>query len=653
MIEIPEVVREAWNFLVMHKIEVMLSILIAILFGVFSNYIWDWLKTKWDEKRRAAEFFEVCKKAKELMPKDFGIAEYRDYYYEREADRKIRKALNQGKSILIIGRPKAGKTRAAYEAVKRLEGFKIVKFWEKLLETDKIPKSVKKGKNVLVFDDLNKFVDKVNLYEVIKQFEDMSKRFVVVATCRSGKEFEEAEEKFSDVLRGFERVEPGDVSEEEAKKIANEAGIEYKSFDGTIGSLFLGLDGMLNRFKGEPEECKILFRVLKLLHDAKIFSPRKSLVEEIYRRKLERDRISASMSIESALERLEKDSFIFVLKLKEFQAIRERHESYLDFTGYSASVDDFHWLKGILAELKDAEGLFYLGNAFCDRELFESGIECYDVSLKLKECAEAYSNRGIAYAKLNKYERAIEDFSKAIALNPDDAEAYYNRGIAYAKLNKYERAIKDYDETIKLNPNYAAAYNNRGAAYAKLNKYERAIKDYDETIKLNPNYAAAYNNRGAAYAESNQHERAIKDYDRAIELNSNYAEAYANRGIAYSEIHRYEESARDLKKAGILFLHSGREEDAVKAFYICFKLWNKIENDDIVYCGLALLLLTSDAGVMNELKGVRIQDEKLRTILELGMRKLRKEDISEEMAVLERKEKRNEMMLLLELLTRF
>ena len=553
------------------------------------------------------------------MPEDFRIAEYRDYYYEREADRKIREALNKGKSILIIGRPKAGKTRAAYEAVKRLEGFKVVKFWEKLLETDKVPKSVKKGKNVLVFDDLNKFVDKVNLYEVIKQFEDMSKRFVVVATCRSGKEFEEAEKKFSDVLRGFTRVELGDVSEEEARKVANETGIEFKSFDGTIGSLFLGLYVMRIRFEEEPEECKILFRVLKLLHDAKIFSPRKSLVEEIYRRKLKRDEISASLSIESALKRLERDSFIFVLKLKEFQAIRERHESYLDFTGYSASVDDFHWLKGILAELKDAEGLFYLGNAFCDRKLFESGIECYDVSLKLKECAGSYSNRGIACAKLNKHERAIEDFSKAIALNPNFAEAYNNRGLAYAELNKYEQAIGDYDRAIELNPALAAAYINRGNAHTNLNK----------------------------------HERAIKDYGKAIELNPDDAEAYGNRGIAYSEIQRYEESARDLKKAGILFLHSGREEYAAKAFYICFKLRDKIENDDIVYCGLALLLLTSDADVMNELKGMRIRDENLRRILELAMRKLRRKDISEEMAVLVGNEKREGMMPLLELLKRF
>jgi len=110
-----------------------------------------------------------------------------------------------------------------------------------------------------------------------------------------------------------------------------------------------------------------------------------------------------------------------------------------------------------------------------------------------------------------------------------------------------------------------------------------------------------------------------------------------------------------LKKAGILFLHSGREEDAVKTFSFCFKLRDKIEieNDDIVYCGLALLLLTSDADVMNELKGMRIRDENLRRILELAMRKLRREDISEEMAVLVGIEKREGMMPLLELLKRF
>ncbi len=719
MIEIPEVGYEVWNFLVRHKIEVMLSILIAIIFGVFSNYIWDWLKTKHGSKRGTAEIFEVCKKTKNLTLEDFRIAEYRDYYYEREEDRKIREALNQGKSAFIIGRPMAGKTRAAYEAVKHLKGFKVVKFWEKLLDSEKIPKSVKKGKNVLVFDDLNKFVDKVNLYEVVKKFTEKSKRVVVVTTCRSGKEFEEVEEKFSDVLRDFVRVECGDVSEKEAKEIAKDAGIKFKSFDGTIGSVFLGLDVMRMRFEEEPEECKSLFLVLKLLHDAGIFLPRKILVEEIYRRKLDRDRFSASMSIESALEKIERDSFIFVLK--EFQVIRERHESYLDFAGYLASDDDFRWLKGILVELKDDEGLFYLGNAFYGRELFESGIKCYDESLELKadagaynnrglayselkqydraienyrkaielnpKYAEAYSNRGLAYSELKQYDRAIEDYGKAIKLNPDlpeaynnrglayyelkqyeraienygkalelnpdDAVAYNNRGLAYYELKQYERAIENYGKALELNPKYAKAYYNRGLAYYRLNQCERAIENYGKALELNPNDAEAYNNRGNAYDKLNQHERAIEDYGKAIELNLNYAEYYGNRGIVYSEIGRYEESARDFKNAGILFSSSERVDGSVNVFSVCFNLRDKIESGDVIYCGLSLFFITLNPDVIIKLRRMKIQDENMKKIFELSLSKLRNEDISEEIRVLEEREEREEMKILLERLKRF
>jgi len=375
------------------------------------------------------------------------------------------------------------------------------------------------------------------------------------------------------------------------------------------------------------------------------------------------------------------------LNPKFAEAYNNRGLAYVKLNEYERAIKDYD--KAIALNPAFAEAYYNRGNAYVKLNEYERAIKDYDKAIALNPAfAEAYYNRGNAYAELNEYERAIEDFSNTIKLDPNDAKAYYNRGNAYAKLNEHERAIEDYDRTIELNPNYAKAYNNRGIAYAKLNKheraiedfskaialnpddaeaysnrgiayaklnkYERAIEDFSKAIALNPDDAEAYYNRGIAYAKLNKHERAIEDYGKAIALNPNYAEAYVNRGIAYSEIHRYEESARDLKKAGILFLHSGREEDAVKTFSFCFKLRDKIkiENDDIVYCGLALLLLTSDADVMNELKGMRIRDENLRRILELTMRKLRRGDISEEMAVLVGNEKREGMMPLLELLKR-
>ena len=44
---------------------------------------------------------------------------------------------------------------------------------------------------------------------------------------------------------------------------------------------------------------------------------------------------------------------------------------------------------------------------------------------------EAYIHRGLAYHHKGEYDRAIEDFTKAIELKPNCASAYYDRGVAY------------------------------------------------------------------------------------------------------------------------------------------------------------------------------------------------------------------------------
>jgi tetratricopeptide (TPR) repeat protein len=60
------------------------------------------------------------------------------------------------------------------------------------------------------------------------------------------------------------------------------------------------------------------------------------------------------------------------------------------------------------------------------------------------ELADAYNNRGIAYAGKGELDRAIEDYNTAIKLNPELADAYYNRGIAYRDKGELDRAIEDY-----------------------------------------------------------------------------------------------------------------------------------------------------------------------------------------------------------------
>ena len=91
----------------------------------------------------------------------------------------------------------------------------------------------------------------------------------------------------------------------------------------------------------------------------------------------------------------------------------------------------------------------------------------------------------------------------------------------------------------------------------------------------------------------------------------------------------------------------------VEAFSFCFDLRAKIENEAVIYSGLVLFLITLNPDVIIELRRLRIEDETLRKIYELTLMKLRGEDISDGIAMLEEKEKTGEMKILFELLKRF
>jgi tetratricopeptide (TPR) repeat protein len=133
--------------------------------------------------------------------------------------------------------------------------------------------------------------------------------------------------------------------------------------------------------------------------------------------------------------------------------------------------------------------------------------------------AVAYDNRSIAYRRMGQLDKAIEDASKAISLDPTSVPAYLDRGIAYYAAKTYDLAIADFSKVIALKPDYVAAYNDRGNAYDDSGDHDAAIADYSHALVLKPDYADAYANRGSAYEEKNFNDYAISDYRAALKLN--------------------------------------------------------------------------------------------------------------------------------------
>ena len=69
-----------------------------------------------------------------------------------------------------------------------------------------------------------------------------------------------------------------------------------------------------------------------------------------------------------------------------------------------------------------------------------------------KKLATAYNNRGVNYAGLEQYKKAIADYDRAIKLDPREPYFYFNRAFAHEQLKQRARAIADYRMVLKLNP---------------------------------------------------------------------------------------------------------------------------------------------------------------------------------------------------------
>ncbi len=110
---------------------------------------------------------------------------------------------------------------------------------------------------------------------------------------------------------------------------------------------------------------------------------------------------------------------------------------------------------------------------------------CYTtLPINAQNSAEEYFISGVGKLASGDYQGAINDFNKAIEINPKDADAYYNRGFAKAKLGDYRKAIEDFNKAIEINPNYAMAYHNRGFAKIKLGQKDSGCQDLSKAGEM-------------------------------------------------------------------------------------------------------------------------------------------------------------------------
>ncbi|ETL45644.1 hypothetical protein F441_04433 [Phytophthora nicotianae CJ01A1] len=97
----------------------------------------------------------------------------------------------------------------------------------------------------------------------------------------------------------------------------------------------------------------------------------------------------------------------------------------------------------------------------------------------LHEAAEAQKTLGNEEFNEKNFDKAIECYSEAIRLGPDNHVYYSNRSAAYGAVGKWELAEKDAQECVKRNPKFAKGYHRLANAQQQLGRKKEAI----ETLK--------------------------------------------------------------------------------------------------------------------------------------------------------------------------
>jgi lipoprotein NlpI len=112
--------------------------------------------------------------------------------------------------------------------------------------------------------------------------------------------------------------------------------------------------------------------------------------------------------------------------------------------------------------------------------------------LQGKDLAEVFRLRGIAYSHLTQNDRAAEDLSKAIELDPFNPQYYEDRAITYLKLREFAKAQTDLAMALGLDRKRPTAYREEGRLASYQGEHARAARSFALSMEHDSGMGVVY-----------------------------------------------------------------------------------------------------------------------------------------------------------------
>ncbi len=154
----------------------------------------------------------------------------------------------------------------------------------------------------------------------------------------------------------------------------------------------------------------------------------------------------------------------------------------------------------------------------------------------------AWFNLGAAYQGLKLYEKAIDAYQFAIAIDEKFDYAYRNMGDAYIRLRQYKEAIEVLQKVVELTRPEEVIYEAIGHCYHRLNNYAQARFHYRKASHMNPDDSKLYYKIALTYIDEKHWEQAIKQLESAMRIQRNVPEYNLAMGECKMNLDHYKEA---------------------------------------------------------------------------------------------------------------